>query len=667
MRLLLSGVYAPFISRAGPYANFSNRQAMDPGGNVRAVEVTNVSRRLLGRNRVIGLGVAAGLALTTALAGGVGSASAASSLPGLYGSLPPVGGAAKTGGTITVGQISGSTPNYIFPITPAASGSVYNSYSFQNYMFNPLYFSPTGSAPKIDPSLSMASEPKYTNGGKTVTVTMKQGFTWANGAPVDANDVIFYIDVLKAAVKLSPSNFSNYTPGFFPDSVVSATATSKYTFQLQLNKVYNPGFFTNNQLGLIVPLPSTSWDVSSAGGPALDYTQPANAAAIYTYLAAQAKDLSTYATNPLWQDTDGPLKLSAYTSATGAFSMVPNSSYGGPYKAKYATLKYETFTSYQAEFNQLKLGNLTVGPVDFSVLPQVKSIESKYSVFGYPDFGFEAAFYNFKDTTGDWDKIIGQTYIRQVFAELEDEPGYIKGLFKGAAGLAYGPIPATPASPYAPANAKKAPFPYSVSTAAKTLKAHGWKVVPNGKTTCAKPGTGASECGAGIPAGTTIAPNIFYTNQPDVIGQQVEALASAAKGVGINITPISKTFNFIISNYSVASSPANNKKWAIEDFGGFTNSLYPTTNQIFNIGGSYNEGGYDNTKATALINDSVFASNNSAVTNEDSYLTTQQPALFQPAPDEIYAVSKSLSAVSEDDFTAMTQYQPVPQGWYFKK
>jgi peptide/nickel transport system substrate-binding protein len=658
MRLLLSGVYAPFISRAGPYANFSNRQAMDPGGNVRAVEVTNVSRRLLGRNRVIGLGVAAGLALTTALAGGVGSASAASSLPGLYGSLPPVGGAAKTGGTITVGQISGSTPNYIFPITPAASGSVYNSYSFQNYMFNPLYFSPTGSAPKIDPSLSMASEPKYTNGGKTVTVTMKQGFTWANGAPVDANDVIFYIDVLKAAVKLSPSNFSNYTPGFFPDSVVSATATSKYTFQLQLNKVYNPGFFTNNQLGLIVPLPSTSWDVSSAGGPALDYTQPANASAIYTYLAAQAKDLSTYATNPLWQDTDGPLKLSAYTSATGAFSMVPNSSYGGPYKAKYATLKYETFTSYQAEFNQLKLGNLTVGPVDFSVLPQVKSIESKYSVFGYPDFGFEAAFYNFKDTTGDWDKIIGQTYIRQVFAELEDEPGYIKGLFKGAAGLAYGPIPATPASPYAPANAKKAPFPYSVSTAAKTLKAHGWKVVP---------GTGASECGAGIPAGTTIAPNIFYTNQPDVIGQQVEALASAAKGVGINITPISKTFNFIISNYSVASSPANNKKWAIEDFGGFTNSLYPTTNQIFNIGGSYNEGGYDNTKATALINDSVFASNNSAVTNEDSYLTTQQPALFQPAPDEIYAVSKSLSAVSEDDFTAMTQYQPVPQGWYFKK
>jgi peptide/nickel transport system substrate-binding protein len=626
-----------------------------------------VSRRLSGRNRVIGLGVAAGLALTTALAGGVGSASAAASLPGLYGSLPPVGGAAKTGGTITFGQISGSTPNYIFPITPAASGSVYNSYSFQNYMFNPLYFAPTGSSPKIDPSLSMASLPVYTNGGKTVTVTMKQGYKWADGAPVDANDVIFYIDVLKAAVKLSPSNFSNYTPGFFPDSVVSATATGKYTFQLQLNKVYNPGFFTNNQLGLIVPLPSTSWDVSSAGGPALDYTQPANASAIYTYLAGQAKDLSTYATNPLWQDADGPLKISAYTSATGAFSMVPNPSYGGPYKAKFAALKYETFTSYQAEFNQLKLGNLTVGPVDFSVLPQVKSIESKYTVFGYPDFGFEAAFYNFHDPTGDWDKIIGQTYMRQVFAELEDEPGYIKGLFKGAAGLAYGPIPATPASPYAPANAKKAAFPYSVSNAAKTLKAHGWKVVPNGKTTCAKPGAGANECGAGIPAGTTIAPNIFYSNQPDVIGQQVEALASAAKGVGINITPISKTFNFIVSNYSVASSPANNSKWAIEDFGGFTNSLYPTTNEIFNIGGSFNEGGYDSTQATALIKDSVFASNNSAVTNEASYLTTQQPALFQPAPDEIYAVSKSLSAVSEDDFTAMTQYQPVPQGWYFKK
>ena len=54
-------------------------------------------------------------------------------------------------------------------------------------------------------------------------------------------------------------------------------------------------------------------------------------AKIFTYLTSQAKSLSTYATNPLWQVVDGPYKLSAYNTTSGAFTMVPNTTYGGPH------------------------------------------------------------------------------------------------------------------------------------------------------------------------------------------------------------------------------------------------------------------------------------------------------------------------------------------------
>jgi peptide/nickel transport system substrate-binding protein len=607
------------------------------------------------------------VALCWTLGGTPFASASSSSIPDLYGSLPPVGGSAKAGGTITFGQINGQSPNYILPITLAADSSVYNQYEFQNYFFQPLYWGTQGTVPALNPQVDLGETPVYSNGGKTVTFSLKQGYKWSNGAPVDANDVLFFIDLLKAAVKESAANFGNYTPGFFPDNVVSAKAVSKYTVQLDLTKAYNKGFFSDNELSLIVPFPSTTWDVDSSGGAKLDYTNPANAKLIYNYLAQAAKSLSTYGTNSLWQDVDGPFKLTSYTAATGAFTAVPNPTYGGPDKPKFAELKTETFTTTQAEFNQLIANNLTVGAVDASSLPEVSRIKSDYTVFGLPDFGFQAAFYNFKDKTGDWGNVISQTYMRQVFAEIEDQPAYVKGLYKGAAVPDYGPIGVAPASPYAPANAKSAPYPYSISGAAKVLTSHGWKVVANGSTSCVKPGTGAGECGAGIPTGTKIAPAMFYDNSPPVTGEQAQALAAAAKQVGINIQLTSKTFSFLVQNYSAAAAASNDNKWAINDFGGFSVADYPTTHNIFNTGGSFNFGGYSDSKADTLINDSVYGNQASAVTAEASYLTEQQPALFTPANDFIFAVSSKLSASTVDSFTGLTQFHPVPQDWFFKQ
>ena len=227
----------------------------------------------------------------------------------------------------------------------------------------------------------------------------------------------------------------------------------------------------------------------------------------------------------------------------------------------------------------MRTGSIDVGYLPLGDITQVKVIESRgYDVFGYPDFGFNYVTYNFADTTGDFNNIIAQLYIRQALAHLEDEQGYIKAFFGGAGGLAYGPIPSVPRSPFTPVDAVTDPYPFSVADAISLLKSHGWTVSTSGTDTCAKAGTGPGECGAGIPAGTKLAFNLIYVSYP-VIGEEVTDLASEAASAGITIHLQSSNFDYVITNYDnpVPADKPYIDKWAMVDFGGFSDSAYPTT------------------------------------------------------------------------------------------
>ena len=47
--------------------------------------------------------------------------------------------------------------------------------------------------------MSLASQPKYSNGNKTVTVRMKTNYKWSDGQPVTSKDALFFIDKVRAA------------------------------------------------------------------------------------------------------------------------------------------------------------------------------------------------------------------------------------------------------------------------------------------------------------------------------------------------------------------------------------------------------------------------------------------------------------------------------------
>jgi peptide/nickel transport system substrate-binding protein len=586
---------------------------------------------------------------------------------GQFGTLPPESGTPVKGGTISYAIISGSQPNWILPIMPGAEFTAYNS-QFEWLMNRPLYWTSVGNRPVLNTSLSLAAPPVYSGGDKTVTIYIKPGYTWStNGAPVDANDVLFWIDVVRAAVKENPSNFGPYSKGDIPDNIVSAKAAGTDKVVLKLDKAYNPSWFTLTQLDYINPMPSTYWAKSSANGPQLDYSNPTNAKAIWDYLNTQSKTLSTYASNPLWQDVDGPFKLTAFNPTTDADTMVPNPKYGGPQKPVFSTLKAEYFASSTAMVNAVLAGSLDVSnALPSSSIPQVPTIKRLgYNVYGYPSLGFNYVVFNFQDKTNNWDKVINQLYIRQALAHLSDQNAIIKGVYRGAAAPAYGPIPAIPATNYVPSNASTDPYPFSISAASQLLSSHGWKVVPNGTTTCQNPGSGANQCGPGIPKGQNLNFTDYFTNDPAEIGLETTQLASAAAQIGIKVTPVGKTFNFIVNQYDDPVSPSNNNKWQVENYGGFTANDYPTTDTIFNTGGDDNEGDYSSSQANKLITASKFSSDPSAVKDEASYLTTDLPGIFLPNPDLVFAW-KGVSG-PPDSFANMTQYFFTPEYWYLTK
>jgi peptide/nickel transport system substrate-binding protein len=608
---------------------------------------------------------AAAMGLAACSAGKSGGSINSSS--GAFGTVPTASGT-PTAGTITWAEPPGSAPTWIFPITPGADFTVYSTDDFSYESWRPLYWTQSGTSPKIDQALSLAYLPTYSNGDKTVTVRMKTNYKWNDGQPVTASDSLFFLDELKAAVKESGANWGPYSPGVgIPDQVVSASAPNATTLVLNLNKPVNPTWFTENNLAQIQPMPVYAWAKSSAAGPVLNFTNPANAKAIYDFLAKASGSTGTYATNPLWQVVNGPYRLTAFNNTTGAYTMAPSPSYDGPKSKVVPTLQAVPYTSDTAEFNAVLSKSVDIGYIPQTDVPQISRVKSSgYHVFGYPDWGFDYVNYNFADKTGDFNNIINQLYVRQALAHLEDEAGYVKAFFHGAGGLAYGPVPAVPTSPYSPANAVKNPYPFSISAAANLLKSHGWKVVPGGVSTCAKPGTGSSECGSGIPAGTKLTFNVLYVNDPAITGEMLTDWASDAKKVGIGVTLQAGTFNHVVDVADDPGSPKTINQWAMSDYGGFTDEPYPTTFGIFNTAGSDNGGFYNSAEANKLINESVSGGNPAAVKGEASYLTEQQPSLFQPNADFIVVWKDNVSG-QPAAIQAMTQYYLNTELMYLTK
>ncbi|MEU5869721.1 ABC transporter substrate-binding protein [Nonomuraea sp. NPDC047529] len=596
--------------------------------------------------------------LATACTGGGGAAKDAAAG---YASQPAQSGKPKDGGTVTVALTPGLSPNYIYPYPPAAANGTVIA---RGLMWRSLY-RPSGEGDQVaDAELSLAEPPDYSPDRKTVTIRMKD-YKWSDGTPVTADDVVFSLTLLKAALAESPANWSFYTPGQFPDGV-TAKAAAPGTLTLELETAYNPSYLMS-MLTLLYVMPSKAWDIDRAGGPHLDYTEPKNAKAIYKYLTKESESQSTFATNPLWQVVNGPFRLKSFDPTTGSFSLAPNESYSGPGESRLDQVDFKAFTSAAAVLNQFKAGNLTVGTLDSSFITQIGALKAKgFNVYGAPaPARFDSLTINFGNTANGFDKIIAQPYVRQAFQRLIDQPGYIagRGIYNGAGSPNYST--AGSGSPYPPAFGDAPPYPHDPAAAARLLTDNGWQVVPNGSTTCVRPGIGTGECGAGIPRGQKISFTLASANTPAYVGARDVAFASAAKKLGVEVKIVTKSLTYMYANYGNTFAPATKNEWAMQDYGPlYLAAGYPSSNTVFNAKGSFNLGSYRDDEVDRLIDASTFGADAKALSAEVTRIAEELPVLFFPTPHTLVVWKDTLSG-PQSSFRALLSYLYTPELWYY--
>ncbi len=565
------------------------------------------------------------------------------------------------GGTATFALQVGQDFSWIFPIENTANDEPWDL-NVEESIWRPLYYAGTGADPTIDQSLSLAYPPVWSDHNQTVTIRLKH-YMWSDGKPVTSRDVEFFMNLQR----VNKSQDSWYSPGSLPDDVRSASYPNSSEIVLHLTRPFSQQWFDGNQLTWIFPLPQHAWDKTSLTGRVGNYDETtAGAKSVFTFLFDQSKEVSTYASSPLWHVVDGPWRLTGYDATTFQTTLEPNKAYSGPVRPRLSKFVIESFPSDTAEVDALRAGELSYGYLPFSDY----GMRGYLRASGFAVAPWAPAYVQWAElgyTSKTYGPLVRQLYIRQALQHVVDQPLYMKYLFHGNGQYTYGPAPNLPGSPYTSPEEKTDPDPYSVTAARSVLAAHGWARGPGGYLVCRHPGTGAGQCGAGIAAGRTLTLSMmFQTGSPTLLAE-VQAYQTAAKsaGIQINLDPQTETTMFSIGGIC-PPGPCN---WGVLIYAAWMwnygqGDVYPSSEGEFNTGGNYWSGGYSSPTADRLIASAASSTGLSHLYAEEDYLSRNIAALWFPTIDnELSVVSDKLRGWQPQQVYA----NPMPENWYLTR
>ncbi|GAA4607189.1 hypothetical protein GCM10023195_27030 [Actinoallomurus liliacearum] len=569
------------------------------------------------------------------------------------------GGTPQQGGAVTFALPPNATPNWIFPLGTPGHLAGYNSAIRQN-VFLPLYsYNGSSGTVALDEKAGAAKTPVYSNGGKTVTITLKD-LTWANGQKVTTRDVEFWFNLAKA----NKDQWGNYSKGDLPDNVAKFTTVDDKTFKLDLNKAYNPDWFTANQLTYVTPMPQSAWDVEDTGGKVGDYDRTTDGAKkVFKYLIGEAGKLSAYASNPLWKVADGPFTVKEFTT-TGQVTLAKNAKYTGDDAAHLDTVTFKPFTSAQAELNVLRSGGVDYGYLPALAVSQQKTIEnSGYQVKPWNGWAITYIPYNFNNP--EMGAVFKQLYIRQAVQMSIDQATISRVIWHDQAAPGYGPVPQQPVSKYLSQDQKNNPYPYDVNKAKALITSHGWTIAGN-IASCTKPGTGADQCGAGIKAGTQLKFSLLTESGSTETDNTMQELQSSLSKIGIALSIKSEPLNSVLDHSPECKPNQSTCSWQLSFFGtqgSWYFPAYPSGEQIFSTDAGTNLGSYSDPTADKLVKESTSSSDPQAMQQYSSYLAKQLPVIWMPNPAyQVSAIRNNLRGVVQDPLAAMQ-----PQRWYLTK
>lgn len=549
------------------------------------------------------------------------------------------------------------TPNWILPIGTAAHLNT-NNISIAATLWEPLvaYDGSTGSI-GWNKAASVATAVDFAPDGKSATVTLGDRH-WSDGRPVTSRDVEFWFNLIKA----DKSQWAGYNPGQAPDNWTSFKTVDPTHFTITFDKSYNSQWMLANELSSITPLPQHAWDKTSASGAVGDDDlTAAGAVKVWNYLNSAAGNISGYADNPLWKTIDGPYAISSF-STSGKVVLAANAKYDGGDKANIKTVDLLPFTSTTAEENALRAGEVDYGYIDPTDLDQQSSFTNLgYSVKPWTGWAITYMPYNFNNPA--MGAVFKQLYARQAIQESIDQASLAKVVLNGTAVPGYGPVPQSEESDFLSTVQKSNPYPYSTSNAKALLTGHGW-TEQGSVMVCTDAGTGATQCGAGVAAGTKFQMQVLSQSGSTVTDNMMSAIQSSLAQSGIGFSIKTAPVNSVLSQTPQCTAGQSICSWQLSFFGtagSWYFPAYPTGDSLFLTGGGSNFGNYSDPAVDKLISATTTSASAQAMQAYSAALAQDLPVVWLPEPDyQISVIKNGLGGFAQD---SLANFHPAQWKW----
>ncbi|WP_328354485.1 peptide ABC transporter substrate-binding protein [Streptomyces sp. NBC_00445] len=532
------------------------------------------------------------------------------------------------------------TPNWILPIGTAAHLNT-NNRSIADSLWERLV-AYDGSTGKIawNKKASIATAADFAADSKSVTITLGNRH-WSDGKPITSRDVQFWFDLIKA----NKAEWAGYTPGQAPDAWTSFKTVDDRHFTITFDRAYNPQWMLANELSEITPLPQHAWD---KGGDAKQ---------VWKNLNDAAKNISGYASDPLWKVISGPYAVKSFSTA-GKVVLTANKKYDGGEKPGISTVNLLPFTTADAEKNALRSGSVDYGYIEATDLDQKESFTAQgYEVKPWSGWAITYMPYNFNNPA--MGAVFKQLYARQAVQHSIDQASLAKVVLNGTAVVGYGPIPQGQASDFVAPEQKNNPYPFSTDTARNLLTEHGW-TEQGGVMTCTEP----AKCGEGVAEGTKFEMQVLSQSGSTVTDNMMSAIQSSLAKTGIKFSIKTAPVNSVLSQTPQCTSDQPICKWQLSFFGtagSWYFNAFPTGDSLFQSKGGSNFGNYSNPDVDKLISASTTSSSNQAIQDYSAALAKDLPVIWLPEPVyQVSVVKNGLGGFSQD---SLANFHPAEWKW----
>jgi peptide/nickel transport system substrate-binding protein len=544
-------------------------------------------------------------------------------------------------------------------------------------MYRPLYYFGSNGDPEVDYGNSIGEPPQWSDDGRTVTITIKP-WRWSNGETLNADNVLFWVNLMK----VKGARYGEYVPGYFPDNLTAYGKRAEDVAYFTFDKPYSKRWVLMNQLSTITPLPK-AWD-RTADGPANASGDLADVEAVYEFLMDAQGDIvdegnehrTRWADSPIWSVVSGPWRLKSYTRE-GVVTFVPNEHYSGPNKPFLDEFRQVPTFSDEEEYKALQAGPegpdaFQVGylPLSFAAEPGSQPtagsgnpLAEHYRLVPQTAYCIRYTSLNFNNPTVVG-KIFGQTYIRQALQSTLDQDSAVRDIYQGYAYRQNGPVPVVPVTELVSPRQRQGawPLPFDIARAKRLLDEHGWDTSTT-PAVCVRPGTGPTEAGAGIPAGTKLSLLMRYVEGRPALTQLMKKFRADAAQAGIELR-LQEVYGSILVAEDAPCYPTDETPclWEMCCWNGGWVYHYPSGEILFKTDAGGNFGHYHDPEADALIERSVTTDDLGPLYEYQDYIAEQAPVIFNPNfPIRLFEVANDLHGFEPVNPFGMIN----PENWYY--